>query len=94
MFALCEGEGAVFGAPTQGVVSFRGSDKGDHPELQKWGSVAEAVRKGKMTRDGSGCYFKGPRVLVPPRPLGCATAHNQRAVHGVSCLTSGVRCGL
>ena len=34
-----------------------------------------------------------PRILSPSRLLGCATAHNQSAVHGVSRLVAGVRYG-
>ena len=31
------------------------------------------------------------RIECPARPVGCATAHDFTTVHGVSCMTSGVR---
>ena len=34
------------------------------------------------------------RIECPERPVGCATAHDCNTVHGVSCLTKGVRYSL
>ena len=36
-------------------------------------------------------YALDGRVECPARPMGCATAHDCAAVHGVSCLVAGVR---
>ncbi|CAE7850474.1 pmt3 [Symbiodinium necroappetens] len=39
-------------------------------------------------------FVDGARLICPERKPGCATAHNQTAIHGVSSITAGVRYNL
>jgi hypothetical protein len=44
--------------------------------------------------DDGGMAASTPRWVVPQRPAGSCTVHDQFAVHGVTELVSGVRYGL
>ena len=52
-----------------------------------------AVRNSEYT-GGKLMFVDGARLICPERKPGCATAHNQTAIHGVSSITAGVRYNL